>query len=177
MTDVLIERRLEPALDPDGVRAQVELGQPCLTRHNVAWQQSYLAGDGQRMVCWFRGPDAESVRLALRGAGVEVETLWAVSVHDAPQLSPELLAGANVAVQRRFGEPVTLGEIQAIEDAGAWCLETHRVKFARTFFSLDRRRMICFYQAPDAESVRLAQRQAGMPVEAIWAFANVKPPQ
>ena len=89
----------------------------------------------------------------------------------------------------RWGEgPVTLlgdachpmlpymaqGAAQAIEDAGAWCLETHRVKFARTFFSLDRTRMICLYQAPDAEAVRMAQRQAGMPMERVWACTQVR---
>ena len=48
-------------------------------------------------------------------------------------------------------------------------MELHRVTFLRTFFSLDCRRMLCLYQAPDAESVRLAQRQAGMPLERVWA--------
>ncbi len=148
---------------------------PCLQRHRVDWQRSFLAPDGRRLLCWFSGPDAESVRLAMRGAGVDTDGLWAGIVHDAPELTDELRAGANVAVVRSFAEPVTLEEIQAIEDAGAWCLETHRVKFARTFFALDRERMICFYQAPDAESVRLAQRQAGMPVDAVWAFALVEP--
>jgi len=36
--------------------------------------------------------------------------------------------------------------------------------------------MICLYHAPDAESVRLAQRQAGMPLERVWAFHAVLPP-
>ena len=177
MTEVFLERQLTPPLDPTGVHALVAGGQPCFQLHRVQWQRSFLAGDGQRMLCWFRGPDAESVRIALRSAGAETDGLWAGTVHDAPDLSPELLAGANVAVVRSFAEPVALEEIQAIEDAGAWCLETHRVKFARTFFSRDRQRMICFYQAPDAESVRLAQRQAGMPVESVWAFASVEPKQ
>lgn len=29
--------------------------------------------------------------------------------------------------------------------------------------------MVCIYAAPDAESVRSAQRQAGMPFETVWA--------
>jgi hypothetical protein len=49
------------------------------------------------------------------------------------------------------------------------------VKFARTFFSADRRRMVCLYQAPDAESVRLAQREAAMPLDAVWAFERLGP--
>ena len=76
----------------------------------------------------------------------------------------------NVVVERSFEEPVTIGEIQAIEDAGASCLETHQVTFVRTFFSRDRKRMICLYRAPDAEAVRVAQRMAGMPVDSVWSF-------
>jgi hypothetical protein len=74
----------------------------------------------------------------------------------------------QVVVERSFDEPVAFEAIQAIEDRGAWCLEMHNVRFLRTFFSLDRRRMICIYLAPDAESVRLAQSQAGVPFTRVW---------
>ncbi len=33
--------------------------------------------------------------------------------------------------------------------------------------------MICVYQAPDAESVRLAQRQIGLPVARAWSTVRV----
>jgi hypothetical protein len=35
--------------------------------------------------------------------------------------------------------------------------------------------MICLYHAPDAESVRIAQRAANMPVERIWTFSQFRP--
>ena len=97
------------------------------------------------------------------------------TVHDAPGPDAPPVAQANVLVERSWDQPVTMAEIQAIEDAGSWCLETHRVKFVRTFFATDRTRMVCLYQAPDAESVRLAQRQAMMPVDSVWAFQTVQP--
>jgi hypothetical protein len=75
-----------------------------------------------------------------------------------------------VVVERSFDEPVTIEEIQALEDAGASCLEAHEVAFVRTFFSRDCKRMICLYRAPDAEAVRMAQRKAGMPVDSVWSF-------
>lgn len=142
----------------------------CLDAHGVEWRQSFLATDGRRMLCWFSAPDAESARLAFRQAGGAAGPLWPGTVHDGP--AP---AVANVLVERRFPAPVALAAIQAIEDAAAGCLETHRVRSVRTFLARDRRRMICLYQAPDAESVRLAQRQAGMPVERVWAFRPVRP--
>jgi len=58
-----------------------------------------------------------------------------------------------------------------MEDRGASCRVQHRVRFLRTYFSADRRRMVCCYAAPDAESVRLAQRQAGVPFERVWPAA------
>jgi hypothetical protein len=81
-----------------------------------------------------------------------------------------------VVVERSFPEPVEFETIQAIEDRGAWCLEAHGVRFLRTYFSRDRRRMICLYEAKDAESVRLAQREAGVPFEAAWAARVVRHP-
>jgi hypothetical protein len=42
------------------------------------------------------------------------------------------------------------------------------VRFLQSLFSLDRRRMLCLYAAPDAEAVRHAQRGAGLPFERIW---------
>lgn len=75
---------------------------------------------------------------------------------------------ARVIVERRFDEPQAFDEIQAQEDRFAWCLEQHRVQFIRSYFSRDRRRMICEYEAPDAETVRKVQRTANMPFERIW---------
>jgi len=80
-----------------------------------------------------------------------------------------------VLVSRRFETPAEFAEIQALEEAGAGCLETHRVRFIRTYFSKDRKRMLCLYQAPDAESVRIAQREAGMPVERVRAVRQFRP--
>ncbi|KPK16019.1 MAG: hypothetical protein AMJ62_07510 [Myxococcales bacterium SG8_38] len=75
---------------------------------------------------------------------------------------------ARVIVERAFDQPASFADIQAREDQFAWCLEQHRVKFIRSYFSKDRRRMICEYEAPDAETVREVQRTASMPFERIW---------
>jgi hypothetical protein len=74
-----------------------------------------------------------------------------------------------VVVERSFEQPCKFEELQAQEDEGAWCLEQHSVRFIRTYFSRDKLRMICLYEAPDAESVRTAQRTIDMPVDRVWA--------
>ena len=81
-----------------------------------------------------------------------------------------------VVVERSFPQPVAFADVQAIEDRGAWCLEAHGVRFLKSYFSRDRRRMMCLYEAPDAESVRLAQERAGVPFERAWASRVVRHP-
>jgi hypothetical protein len=176
MTELILERRFDPPLSPQDVRDMAETSLNCFALYRVDWNQSFLAADGGRLMCWLSAPDAESARLALRQSGVGEHVVWPGSVHDSPAADAPPWQAANVVVERRWSEPVSLDDIQAIEDEGAGCLDLHRVRFARTFFSADRKRMICLYQAPDAESVRLAQRQAGMPVESVWACRQVRDP-
>ncbi|MFQ3787182.1 DUF4242 domain-containing protein [Halomonas sp. A29] len=175
MIDVILERGFDKPLESQLVRSLSEAAQPCFHLHRIQWQESLLARDGRRLVCHFQAPDVESARIGLRQAGADVSSLWGSTVHDAPSLSATDLVAANVMVERRFAAAVTFEAIQALEDAGAACLDNHQVRFLRTLFSLDRQRMLCFYHAPDAESVRLAQHQAGMPVARIWPFQRIAP--
>ena len=75
---------------------------------------------------------------------------------------------AIVMVERKFDEANSFDDLQAQEDSFAWCAEQHQVTFIRSYFSKDRKRMICEYEAPDAEAVRKLQRTASMPFERIW---------
>lgn len=178
MPELFLEREFAQPLRAAMVRAASRnlQGQGCLELHRVEWMGSLLSPDGHRMVCRFRAPDAESLRIVFRTVGVvDLHCLWPGTLHERPGLTEAEGASANVLVRRRFEQPVSVDEIQALEDAGSWCLEARRVKFIRTYFSTDCKRMICLYHAPDAESVRQAQRQANMPVEDVWAFVNVRP--
>jgi hypothetical protein len=175
MTDVLLERYWDTPLTTAGMIHMGENLPDCFDLYRVKWEESMLAVDGSKLICRFSGPDAESVRLALRQAETDMTIHWPGTVHDAPDLNEELLNAANVVVQRSFEAAIAIEDIQAQEDANIGCLETHRVKFVRTFFSLDRRSMACLYHAPDAESVRIAQRQANMPVDKVWAAKHFTP--
>ncbi len=74
----------------------------------------------------------------------------------------------RVVVERSFDEAKAFDELQRAEDAVAWCLEQHDVHFRRSYLSLDGRSMVCLYDAPDAESVRVTQRKGGLPFTRIW---------
>lgn len=175
MADVFLERDFDPPIGPADLHAAWLVGRDCARLYRVNWRGSLLALDGRKLICHLQAPDTESARTALRKAGADVRRLWPGTVHDGPELVKFTADSANVLVRRSFAEPVALAEIQAQEDAGAQCLEVRNVKFVRSYFSADRKRMLCLYRAPDVESVREAQRYAGMPVEDVWGFAALLP--
>ena len=78
--------------------------------------------------------------------------------------------------RRKHGKrPVPFSAWELPEQAAAWCLDTYKVKYSHSVHSLDRKRMLCFYAAPDAEAVRSVQREARAPVSAIWSGTSVAP--
>lgn len=48
----------------------------CFNLRQVQWRDAQLSADGQEVICHFRAPDAESVRLSLRRAGIPFERVW-----------------------------------------------------------------------------------------------------
>ena len=75
----------------------------------------------------------------------------------------------QIVVERTFAEPVEFAEISALGQKAGWCLEQNGVRILKSYFSRDRKRMICIYEAPDAESVRRVNRQAKMPFDSVWS--------
>jgi hypothetical protein len=179
MDQIVLEQCMRPPIRVTDIEAMERQGEWCLRQYRVRHLLSLLSADGERLICAFDAPDAESLRNVMRQLGRSYESLWAASVHGPPAVpvTARLPEGdtALVVVERSFNDPVRFEEIQAIEDRGAWCLEAHRVRFLRTYSSRDRRRMICVYSAPDAESVRLAQNEASMPLQTVWAAIAYQP--
>lgn len=173
--DVILERSWDPPMSDADMRLMLSTSGGCLELHRVDWRGSIMSLDGHELACHFRAPDAESARIALRQAGADTAGLWSGTLHDAPGVSREARLAANVAVSRRFEAAVEFEAVQALEHAAADCLAMHRVAFLRSYFSKDRRRMLCLYRAPDAESVRLAQHEARMPVDKVFAFRRYGP--
>lgn len=75
---------------------------------------------------------------------------------------------ALVIVERSFSEPVSFEFVEQMEQRAGWCLEMHGVVPLHSYLSADGCRMICMYEAPDAESVRLSQEKAKLPFDRVW---------
>ena len=167
---LFLERTFEESLTREGVLAGSRRIDWCLDLHRVRWRSSFLAADGRTMICWFSAADRESVRLALLEARADLARLWSGTVHaSAHAVTP------NVVVERSFRDPVRYEDIDALGRAKPWCYEAHGARHAYSFFSLDAKRMLCFYAAPDAEAMRIVQRETAMPADAVWAGALVTP--
>jgi hypothetical protein len=75
----------------------------------------------------------------------------------------------RIVVERNFASPQSDEDMDVVADRGRPCLQVYGVKWRRSLLSEDRRRMICEYEAADAESVRRAQREAEAEFDRIWA--------
>jgi hypothetical protein len=160
------------------VEHSIRAGGWCNELYGLTHLGSLLGPDGLALICFYRAPDAEAVRNVSRQSSMPYDRVWSATLH-GPGGSEPLTAQSlpqrtddapseTVLVSRAFAAPVVFEDLQAQEDAQAWCLQSHRVRFLQSLFSLDRRRMLCLYAAPDAEAVRHAQRGAGLPFEQIW---------
>jgi hypothetical protein len=74
----------------------------------------------------------------------------------------------RIIVERSFENPFTEAELKATEARMAPCLDLYRVRWVRSYWSADRRRMICEYEAPDIASVKSVQREAAARFDRVW---------
>jgi hypothetical protein len=76
---------------------------------------------------------------------------------------------ARVMVEQVFTEPLTDERYKAFAARVDPCLDVRNGAWRRSSLSKDRLRLICEFEAPDAESVREALRNADVRFERIWA--------
>ena len=74
----------------------------------------------------------------------------------------------RVIVERTFDRPPSDDDLTAAGIRERPCLDVYSVAWRRSVLSEDRLRMVCEYEAPDAESVRRVQREAGNDFERVW---------
>ncbi len=75
---------------------------------------------------------------------------------------------ARVMVEQVFTEPFDDTKYAEFAKKLDPCLEVRDGMWRRSSLSLDKLRMICEFDAPDAEAVREAFRTSGLPFERVW---------
>lgn len=66
--NVLVSRSFDEPVDFDELQSREDAARRCLQRHHVQFVRSYYSKDRTRLICLYRAPDAESVRVARHGA-------------------------------------------------------------------------------------------------------------
>lgn len=180
-TTIVLEREFVQPITPDYLAGAATGLRWCLDAYRVSPVVSYLRRDGLHCTCIFAAPDFEAMLSVMRQAELtEPGRMWPATLHLAQADQPESWPlppqpGFELSlVERSFPQPVTFEEIDAIESGNPSCMTLHRVRFVRSYFSLDRMRMLCLYEAPDAEAVRNANQQIGLPFDAAWTAQVVR---
>jgi hypothetical protein len=75
----------------------------------------------------------------------------------------------DVFYLRPMDPPLKPDDLPGMMQFAAGCFDLHHVGWKHSFLSADGRRMLCWYQAPDAESARLALRELGSNLHGVWA--------
>lgn len=76
---------------------------------------------------------------------------------------------ARIVMEQTFETPMSDEELAAFAARLDPCLDLRDGAWARSYLAADRRRMVCEFEAPDAESVREALRSATVPFDRVWA--------
>ena len=74
----------------------------------------------------------------------------------------------RIVLEQTFAEPVTADDLNDAAKRIDSCLQAHGASWVRSYLSRDRLRMICEFEADDAEKVRMSYRSAGVEFERVW---------
>ena len=81
----------------------------------------------------------------------------------------------HVVLEREFPERLTPEDVQRLA-AEIQCLELYRAKPVRSYLMPDGKRLVCVFQAPDAEAIRSLGRANAFPPHSITWSSTVHTP-
>lgn len=156
MSDVFYLRPVNPPARLEDLPAMAAQAQGCFGLHRVDWEMSFLSLDGSEMLCWYRAPDAESARIALRQLGSDMAGVWP-GRWEPPVDGRAREALAEVSVLVALPEALT-GELR---DAVTDTLGSRGAQLVFRIDSLDGSRSVWLIRSADVGDVSEAFR--GMP--------------
>ena len=174
MSDVFYLRPIAPPATPESVLGMATEAGNCFHLHRVTWRCSFLATDGGRMLCWYRAPDAESARLALKELGSDMNSVWAGTVLGDFDAEGSALPEVSTLAEISFAEPLPGSRKDMLQHLGYASLRD--VSVAAGFLSNDRRRLVTLLQAPDADTASAALEALALPARSIWSCTVIVPP-
>jgi hypothetical protein len=75
---------------------------------------------------------------------------------------------AILVLEQTFERAMTPQDLRDAAQRLDKCLAAHGARWMRSYLSKDRMRMICEFEAGDAEQIRESARNAGIPFDRCW---------
>lgn len=169
MSDVFYLRPMDPPVSPADLPGMLDYAGGCFNLHRVEWIKSVLADDGTTMLCWYRAPDAESVRVALRTLGSDMNAVWpgrVLKLYGA-------LEDVSTVVELDARSPEGSGLEQLLEQVLA---NNGGLKFVQGFELGGGEKTICLFDAADGALLQSAFERVGVSPAAVWCCRVMSPP-
>lgn len=147
----------------------------CLELHRVQWLRGYLATDGARMLCWYRAPDAESVRLVLRQQGTAGAVVWPAEASDAADAAPNEGGRDCIAVEFGFDTAPGRDDPESVQASVVAALEAAHHTVSRVFASRCGARLLLVVEGRDPESVARCLRSTSITPIDMWQCVALDP--
>jgi len=168
----------------------------CARAYPVRWRECLVDGARTRILCHLEAESLPAARAAALCLGVTRDGVWLSAVPWAAAIRIADSDPATIGEQHSRATSGTRGWTPANEEEGLvhvmaewlldaptdaldfaraqnvcdWCLDTLRVRPESVASTADGRRVVTFFCAPDAESVRNACRHATVPFDRVTAL-------
>lgn len=174
MALIVVETVVEQPLTDEALQEADSRALPCLQARNARWCYSLLSSNRQRMICTFEAPDVESVRVAYRKARVEFNRMWAAEMLVPEGATPMWNEPALKVLESSYPDGLTDQQWQEASQLMLPCYAERKIEWLRSYVSLDRTRVVCEFNAPDAEVIREAHHKFGVAFDRVWSAQLLK---
>jgi hypothetical protein len=195
-----VERALSAPLTAAAGRSLWRTLESCARAYPVRWHECLVDAERRRIVCGVEATDLPAARAAARCSGMEPDATWlsalpigasttahgqakleataetcmAAAAGTEPRASAVTRIGlVDVMAEWRLDAPVDALHFARAQNVCDWCLDAMRVRPGSVATSADRRRVVAFFRAPDAEAVRNAYRYATIPFDRVIALRRL----
>jgi hypothetical protein len=169
---IVVERSFDEQRPLDELQSAERRVAWCFEQKGVRVRRSFVSLDGCAMVCVYDARDAESVRETQRTAGLPFTRAWRalLMAHGDAVCAP---AGRSTVIVERDPPPGMREEhLRALMSVSGPCFQTNGVELLTTYLAADSSRVICVFSAFDAEAVRRANREGGLPFTRAWTATH-----
>lgn len=175
MVHVIVENRFEQPVSERELHAL--MCGPCFEIYNVFWEDCLLSEDGRGMLCWFKGPDAESVRVALRNQGLQADRVWSGIVQQAFGGPPISTTGVNLVVEIQNDHTIRFQQDLTKSTPAAKCPRLANAWLECAIISLDGQRQLCLFRAEAVDQIseltRLDCNKQRLGLAKVWTSRSL----